>query len=399
MEKHKLKDDVYWIGAIDFNLRSFHHYSEAQRGTTYNAFFIDDEKKVLVDTVAEEFTHELIQRLSSHIEPEKIDYIICHHLVRDHAGALARMVELCKPEIIFCSKMGLISMKGQFDTTGWNIQVLKDGETLNIGKRNLTFYETRMLHWPDSMCSYIHEDKILFTHDAFGQNIATSNRYAGCVDRNVLFEELQYYYANIVLPFSSQVLKTLEKIKSLNIEIDIMAPDHGLMYNRKEDIDFVFKCYEDFAKQAFVKSAVILHDSMWGATEKMAAIIGETLYEEGICYTILDIQKNHPADIMNALMNASILLIGAATRNNLPMTGMMATLTHIKGLRPLNKVGAAFGSYGWSGEAPEILTKWLEEMNIKVIAEPLRIQYGLSPEQIEECKQFAKKIVSAVNEI
>ncbi len=397
MEKHILKDGVYWVGAIDFNLRSFHHYSEAQRGTTYNAFFIDDEKKVLVDTVSEEFTQEFIQRLSEYIEPEKIDYIICHHLERDHSGALARMVELCKPEIIYCSKLGLTSMKGQFDTTGWNIQVVKDGETINIGKRNITFYETRMLHWPDSMCSYIHEDKILFTHDAFGQNIATSLRFAECVDRNVLYEELKYYYANIVLPFSSQVLKTLDKLASLNLDIDIMAPDHGLMYRRKEDIEFVLQCYDEFAKQPFKKSAVILHDSMWGATEKMASIIGETLFEEGIPYTVMDIQKNHPADIMNALMDASILLVGAATRNNLPMTGMMATLTHIKGLRPLNKCGAAFGSYGWSGEAPEILTKWLEEMNIKIISEPLRIQYGLNPQQIIECQEFAKKIAASID--
>ncbi len=400
MKEHMLAPDIHWVGAVDFNLRSFHHYSESHRGTTYNAYFINDEKKVLLDTVSAEFADELLYRLSKHIELEKLDYMVCHHMEKDHSGSLPIIVEKCKPEIIFCSKLGLQSMKGQFDTTGWNIQVVADGETINIGKRTLTFFETRMLHWPDSMVSYCAEDKILFSNDIFGQNIASSSRFVDEVDRAILYQEMKFYYANIVLPYSGQALKAMERLLGLNVPINTIAPDHGLIFRRAEDIAYLLDCYKEFAHQEFKKSALILHDSMWGATAKMAHIIADTLQEEGnIPYVVLDIQRNHPAEIMNALMDASILLVGASTRNNMPMVGTMYTLAHIKGLRPQNKVGAAFGSYGWSGEAPRQLTEALTDLGVHIIADPLRVQYGLSNEHIEECKEFARTLIAGLENL
>ncbi len=399
MKEHMLAPDIHWVGAVDFNLRSFHHYSESHRGTTYNAYFIDDEKKVLLDTVSEEFADELLYRLSKHIELEKLDYMICHHMEKDHAGSLPIIVEKCKPEVIYCSKLGMQSMKGQFDTTGWNIQVVADGETINIGKRNLTFFETRMLHWPDSMVSYCPEDKILFSNDIFGQNIASSDRFVDQVDRTVLYQEMKFYYANIVLPYSGQAVKALERLLGLNVPIDMIAPDHGLIFRTQDDIAYLIECYKEFAAQEFKRSALILHDSMWGATAKMAHIIADTLQEEaGIPYKILDIQRNHPAEIMDALMDASIILIGASTRNNMPMVGTVYTMAHMKGLRPLNKVGAAFGSYGWSGEAPRQVSESLADIGVHVLTEPLRVQYGLNQEQIIDCKNFAKSVIAGLEE-
>lgn len=399
MNEYTLANGVYWVGAVDFNLRSFHHYSTSPRGTTYNAFFVDDEKKTLIDTVSHEYLDALCYQLSKYLETPKLDYLICQHMERDHAGSLPEIVERFKPEVIYCSKLGLQSMKGQFDTTGWNIQVVADGETISLGKKTVTFFETRMLHWPDSMVSYLNEDKILFTNDIFGQNIACSSRYIDSIPRAIVYEELKYYYGNIVLPQSKLALNALGKIKALNVPIDIIAPDHGLMFRTQEDIDFLFDSYTEFAQQTFKKSVLIAYDSMWAATEKMAHIITDTLIEAGIPTKALDVQKNHVADIMGAFMDSSILLLGSATRNNLPMTAIAGLINHVKGLAPKNRYGAAFGSYGWSGEAPKMLTEELKNMKFEVLAEPLRVQYGVNAEQAETCKAFAKQIAEEIHKL
>ncbi len=397
MKEYTLADKVYWVGAVDFNLRSFHHYSTSPKGSTYNAYFINDEKKTLIDTVSCEYFDELNYQLSKHLDTPKLDYIICQHLERDHSGTLAEVVKKYNPDVIFCSKLGLQSMKGQFDTTGWNIQVVADGETISLGKKTVTFYETRMLHWPDSMVSYLNEDKILFSNDIFGQNIASSSRFIDSVDRSIVYHESKHYYANIILPYGNLVLKALEKLSALDIEI--VAPDHGLIFRTKEDIAFICQAYKEFAEQNFKKSALIAYDSIWGATSKMAHIIGESLFEEGIPYVLVDVQKNHVAEIANHLMDCSIIILGSATRNNNYMSAMASVVNHIKGLSPKNRYGASFGSYGWSGEAPKLLSQELESMGCTILADPLKVQYGLKENQIQECKDFAKKIVKAINEI
>ncbi len=402
MKEFKLAKDVYWVGAVDFNIRSFHHYSTSPRGSTYNAYYIDADKKTLIDTVSRDYFDTLLYQLSKHVDEVKIDYMVCLHLEQDHAGSLVEIVEKYKPETIFCSKLGLISLQGQFDTSGWNIKTVADGETIDLGNKKLTFYETRMLHWPDSMVAYLHEDNILFTNDIFGQNIACTSRCADTADdigRSILYEEMKSYYGNIILSQSNLVLKALEKIEGLNVPIDILAPDHGLIFRTKEDVQFAIESYKEFATQSFKKQAVIVYDSMWGATEKMAHIIGDTLLEEGIPYKVLDIQKNHVADVMSAFMDASILLLGSSTRNNNPMSAMMALVSHIKGLAPKNRYGATFGSYGWSGEAPKLLQEELEKMKFEILSPPLRMQYGLSKQQEKECVEYAKNLAKKINEI
>ncbi len=405
MKKTMLAKDVYWVGAIDFNLRSFHHYSTSPKGSTYNAYFVDDEKKCLIDTVSHEYYETLVAHLDEHLENQKLDYIICQHFERDHSGTLPQIMERYKPDVLYCSKLGLLSLKGQFDTEGWNIQAVADGETISLGKKKVTFYETRMLHWPDSMITHLQGSEgcdhcnILFTNDIFGQNIACAERFIDNYDRGVLYSELKRYYANIILPYSAIVLKALEKVVTTIGEVDMLAPDHGLIFRTKEDIDFVYKAYTEFATQSFKKSAVIAYDSMWYATERMAQIIGEVLYEEDIPYVLVDVQKNHVAEIMTYLMDASIILLGSSTRNNLPMTSMAALVNHLMGLAPKNRYGAAFGSYGWSGEAPKLLTESLEKMKVEILSEPLRIQYGVNKEQEAECRKFAKELADKINAI
>ena len=206
MKPLEIKKDIFWVGSVDFESHNFHGYSLSPQGTTYNAYVVKDKKTVLFDTVKASDVSTLLCRLAHVVEPSKVDYIVVNHVELDHSGALPMLVAACKPEKIFTSPMGQKTMEAHFDTTGWPIQVVKSGDSINIGKRNIHFLETRMLHWPDSMFSYIPEDKLLISNDAFGQNIASSERFTDEIDRTVLDHAMTEYYHNIVLPFSPQVL-------------------------------------------------------------------------------------------------------------------------------------------------------------------------------------------------
>ncbi len=398
MQPVLLKNDIYWVGAVDYNLRNFHRYSRSPMGSTYNAYLVKDEKNVLFDTVDEEYSDELLKRISELMDPSEIDYIVLNHMEKDHAGSIEHIVEVCKPEKIFCSVMGEKSLKSQFNTEGWPIHVVKDGERLNIGKRNITFLETRMLHWPDSMVSYLEEDKILISNDAFGQNVATSRRFADEYERPLLLQAMKDYYYNIILPYSPLVLKTLERVKKLGIEIDIIAPDHGLIFRTKEDIEFLLNTYVEMATQPYKLNAVIAYESLWGASKKMAYAIGDGLQSVGVPFTIIDAQENHCSTVMNALADASALILGSSTRNNMPLVNMIGLMAHVKGLKPKNLVGAAFGSYGWSGESPKAINDELVSMGVEVVAEPVRAYFGPSEADLKACFELGQKVGNALKE-
>lgn len=391
-----LKKDIYWVGAIDFNLRDFHHYSRSPMGSTYNAYLIKDEKNVLIDTVSAGHEGELLSRISALIDPTEIDYIICNHLEKDHAGCLEKIVQICKPEKIFCSVLGEKSLRNQFNAEDWPIHVVKDGERLNIGKRNIKFLETRMLHWPDSMVSYIEEDKVLISNDIFGQNVATSRRFVDEYERPALLQAMKDYYYNIVLPFSPMALKAIARIQSLGLEIDVIAPDHGLIFRTQDDINFLINSYIEFAEQKPKLHAVIVYETLWGATRKMATAIGEGLDCAGVPYTIIDAQKNHCSSVMNALADSSALILGSSTRNNMPLVNMMGLIANVKGLKPKNLVGASFGSYGWSGESPKMLNDELVSMGVEIAAEPVRAFFGPNEAEISACIELGKKVGEAL---
>ena len=364
MQHVEMKKNIFWVGTADFDNRSFHGYSESPEGTTYNAYLVKDEKNVLFDTVSASFADSMLARLSALLPPEKVDYIVCHHLEADHAGSLARMVECCKPEKIFCSQLGLKSMQGHFDTSNWPVQTVKNGESISIGSRSVQFFETRMLHWPDSMVSWLASDKLLFSNDAFGQNIATTARFTDEdeVKETELLHRIREYYYNIVLPYSSQVLTALNALGGLDIET--IAPDHGLIFRRKKDCAFILDTYRRLAEQKPQKRALILYDTMWRSTEKMAYTVAEGLAEAGVPARIMSLKSNHHSAIMTELSCCGAVLAGSPTHNNGILPLVAAMLTYMKGLRPLNRIGGAFGSFGWSGESPKILHEWLESMHM-----------------------------------
>jgi flavorubredoxin len=394
MQPVEIKKDIFWVGAVDYDNRDFHGYSLSPEGTTYNAYLIKDRKNVLVDSVSASFTGVMLCRLANALPLEKVDYIVCNHLELDHAGALAELVARCKPEKIFCSQMGVKSMQGYFDCKDWPVQAVQNGESLSIGSRTLQFFETRMLHWPDSMVSYIPEDKLLFSNDAFGQNIASTVRYADDVGEEYLRSAIVEYYYNIVLPYSLQVTNALKALGVLDIEM--IAPDHGLIYRNKQSVGFILDAYARLAEQKPGRRALIIYDSMWHSTEKMAYAAASGLEEAGVPSRIMSLKRNHHSHVMTELSRCGAVLVGSPTHNNGIMPTVAAMLTYMKGLRPKNRLGGAFGSYGWSGESPKIVHEWLESMGMEMPAPFVKTQWTPGHESFGQCHELGKAVGQAL---
>jgi len=397
MRPVEIKDGIFWIGAVDWNRRNFHGYSKSSLGTTYNNFLIMDEKVTLVDTVAEEFWGTLKCNLAQVLgDDRKIDYFVINHLEPDHAGCLALAVEKYRPEKIFTSPMGEKAMKAHFHYTDWPVEVVPTGTEISLGKRRLQFIETRMLHWPDSMLTYCPEGKIAFTNDAFGQNWATSERWADEVDRHTLENLMKDYYANIVLPYSPVVLKILKALDEMNLDIDTICPDHGLLF-RGDDIQWVLDKYVEFAEQKPKNKAVIVYDTMWHSTEKMAQAVAFGLADEGVSVRLMSMKSNHHSEVMAEVYDAAAVIVGSPTHNNGILPLMADMMTYMKGLRPQNKIGAAIGSFGWSGECVKILTKWLEDIGMDVL-DPVKVKHVPDHDALNLCYEQGKAIAAAIKE-
>ena len=395
MQPVEIKKDIYWVGYVDYDHRDFHGYSRSPDGSTYNAYFIKDEKNVLLDTVAAGCEGTLLCRLSRVIDPEKIDYIVCNHMELDHAGALEAIVERCKPEKIFVSQTGLKSMAGYFDCKNWPVQAVKSGDSINIGKRTIVFQETRMLHWPDSMVSYIPEDKLLVSNDIFGQNIASSARFVDELGDDGEYERrVKEYYFNIVLPYSPMVLKTLPVVEKL--DIDMIAPDHGLISRGEKSVRRIIDMYRAMAEQKPQQRALIFYDTMWQSTESMAYAVCSGLEENGVPTRIMSVKQNHHSAVMTELADCGAVLAGSPTHNNTVLPLMAAQLTYMKGLRPQNRIGGAFGSYGWSGEGPKFLHEQLASMNMEMPSEPVKCNWRPDHDALKACHSLGATIAEAL---
>ncbi len=388
----KISESVYWVGAIDWKIRDFHGYLTS-RGSTYNAFLILDEKITLLDTVKAPFKDELIARISSVIDPKKIDYIVSHHSEMDHSGCLPEIIELTKPEKVFASKMGVKTLKEHFKLN-CEITQVDNGEKISLGKNSLIFYETRLLHWPESMISYMPEEKILFSQDGFGMHLANYEVFADEIEESILFEEGKKYYANILLPYSKLVLKLLENIKNLGIEIKILAPDHGPIW--RKDIDKYINWYEKWAKQEPEKKAVVVYATMWGSTELMARAICEGISSKGVEVKLMPHAGSHRSDIITEVLCAGGLIVGAPTINNNMFPKVADYLSYIKGLKPQNLKGFAFGSYGWSGEGATQIQNILKEMKVEIIRDELKVKYVPNDEDLKVCYESGKLLAEKI---
>ncbi len=390
----KLTEHVYWVGAIDWTIRDFHGYT-TKRGSTYNAYLIMADKITLIDTVKGPFKGELMARIASLVDPKRIDYIVSNHSEMDHSGCLAEVIEEVQPEKVFASVMGAKALNEHFRIDR-EIVPVKDGSELSLGNLTLSFMETRMLHWPDSMFSYLKEEKLLFSQDAFGMHLASSERFADEVDDAVLEYESATYYANILLPYSQLIVGLLDKVEKSGIPIDIIAPDHGPVW--RKDLGRILSRYRKWALQKPENKAVVLYHTMWHSTELMAEAIAEGLREGGTTTKVMSMGSFHRSDVAYEILNAGALVAGSSTLNNNILPAMADVLTYLKGLKPKNLIGAAFGSHGWSGEAPLHIRDILAEMKVDLVGEPLKAKYVPDGETLEACFALGKTISQKLGE-
>jgi flavorubredoxin len=394
MEPLEIAKDIYWVGAVDWNIRDFHGYS-TYRGTTYNAYLIVDDKITLVDTVKKEFADDLLTKVSKVVDPKKIDYVISNHTEMDHSGGLARVMHrVGEDKPLYCSKMGFKNLQKHFPQK-WNYKPVENGGELSIGKRTLTFLETRMLHWPDSMFSYLKEDKILFSSDGFGQHYAGLERFDDEIGDDIM-PHARKYFANILLPYSPLVLKLVEKVTEMGLAVDMICPDHGVMW--RKDPAKIINAYVEWSKQEPKRKALVIYDTMWHSTEKMAETIVAALGSEGVVAQPMHLRSWHRSDIMTEVLDAGAVIVGSPTINNGLFPTVSDFLTYMKGLKPQNKIGAAFGSYGWSGEAVKLLNQELDAMKFNLVDPGLKIQYVPDDQGLDACRKLAKKVAQALPE-
>ena len=370
----------------------FPWYSNYQ-GTTYNSFLIVDEKITLIDAVKKEFADELIANISQLVDPKKIDYVISNHTEMDHSGGLPRVMHrIGEDKPLYCSKMGHKNLSRHFSQK-WNYQPVEDGGELSLGKRNLTFMETRMLHWPDSMFTYVNEDKLLFSSDAFGQHYAGLERFDDEI-QDAIMPHTKKYFANILLLYSPLILKLVDKVKDMGLALDMICPDHGIIW--RKDPSKIINAYVEWSTQKPKRKAVVIYDTMWHSTEIMAETIVHAFGEEGVNARPMHLRSCHRSDIITEVLDAGAVIVGSPTINNGLFPTVSDFLTYMKGLKPKNKVAAAFGSYGWSGEAVKLINEELEQMKLDLIDPGVRIQYVPDDKGLDACHELGKKIAQAL---
>ncbi len=362
MKAREIKKGIYWVGCVDWDLRNFHGYL-TQRGSTYNAYLVIDEKVTLIDTVKEYLAEEMFERIAKIIDPSKIDYIISNHVEMDHSGALPAVMKKAPNATIIASPNGVRGLKEHFGDH-YNYRAIKDGENISLGERSMTFVLTPMIHWPDNMVAYMPEEKLLFSNDSFGQHLASSERIDHEYPIDVIMEEARKYYANIVLPYSAQVQKALKLINELDIEM--IAPSHGIIWEKY--IDRIIEAYNYWASNKTEKKAVICYDTMWGSTKKQAFAIQSVLEDKGYSTSIYNVSLTHISDIMTDLITAEYVCVGSPTLNNNMLPTVAAFLTYLKGLAPKNRKAIAFGSYGWGGQSIGIVEKLLTEAGFEIMS-------------------------------
>ena len=391
MEIVELKKGIYWVGAIDWNIRDFHGYS-TPFGTTYNAYLILDEKNVLVDTVKAPFYLEMMGRISEIIDPSKIDVVVSNHVEMDHSGSLPQIVERIGSPTVITSERGQKGLIKHYKKL-LKFKIVKSGDTFSAGHRTLTFVEAPMLHWPDSMFTYVKEDRVLLPNDAFGQHFASCQRFEDEVGDEVM-KHAAKYYANILWPLAPLILKKVDEVVKMGIPIDMIGPSHGLIW--RKDPSRIIQAYVDWSQGKVRNKIVVIYDTMWGSTESIAKAILKGLMEEGAEARLLHLRSNHRSDIIEEMLDAKGILLGSPTLNNGMFPSMGDFLTYMKGLRPKGKVFGLFGSHGWGGGAIKEIRRALEQEKFEIWERELPVQFVPDPEELKSAVQFGKDFARKV---
>lgn len=388
----KINDHVTWVGKIDWELKKFHgeEYS-THRGSSYNSYLVRDKKTVLIDTIWMPYAKEFVQNLKKEIDLSEIDYIIANHAEVDHSGALPELMKEIPDTPIYCTKNGIQSLKGHYHQD-WNFVEVKTGDKLNIGDRDLIFVEARMLHWPDSMFVYMTEDNILFSNDAFGQHYASESLYNDTVDQAELYQEAIKYYANILTPFSPFVTKKIEEVLSFNLPVNMICTSHGVIW-RDNPVQIVEQ-YLKWADNYQENQVTLVYDSMWRGTSRMAEAIAEGLKKSmpGTTIKLVHAGLMDKNDVITELFKSKAILVGSSTINKGILSSMAAVLEMVKGLKLKNKKGAAFGSYGWSGESVPLLEELLEESGIELASPGIKELWNPDEDAMARCVDYGEAL-------
>lgn len=388
----EISEGVYWVGAIDWNGRDFHGFT-TPGGTTYNSYLVIGEKTALIDTVKAPFAGEMLRRIGQIIDPSKLDYIVVNHMEPDHSGSLAELKKQTNAKILI-TKRGLDILSGYFRDAGidkWDIETVKTGDKLDLGSKTLIFLEASMLHWPDSMETFLKEDGILFSNDGFGQHIATSKRYD--FEAGDIIPDAAEYYANILMPFHIPLLHFFKVLDEQGIEPLQIAPSHGIIW--KKDLKKILEAYGSWANGEVKEKVLVIYDTMWGSTELMANEITEAIRGAGVEVKLLNLRKNPRSLIMKEMLDAAAFAVGSPTLNNGLFPTVGDFLVYLKGLRPQKKKAIAFGSYGWGGGAVKLVEQELKNAGIEVLEPGLQIKYRPFEKELDSCRELGRRLAAA----
>lgn len=392
----KITDSVTWVGKRDWELRTFHgeEYS-THRGSTYNSYLVRDEKVALIDTVWSPYDEEFVENLKKEIDLNQIDYIIVNHGEVDHSGALPKLMQEIPDKPIYCTKNAVNSLKGQYHKD-WNFNIVKTGDKLSLGSKELIFIEARMLHWPDTMFCYLTGDNILFSNDAFGQHYATEQVYNDLVDQCELYQEAIKYYANILTPFSSFVRDKINEVLSFNLPLNMICTSHGVIW--RDNPAQIIEQYLKWADNYQENQITILYDSMWNNTRKMAEAImaGIIAQDKEVVVKLFNVARTDKNDIITEVFKSKGILVGSSTINNGILSSIAGILEEIRGLGFRNKKAAAFGSYGWGGESVKMITEELKKGGFEILNDGIKEKWVPDEEALERCRQYGKEIASMV---
>ncbi|MFQ3574368.1 MAG: FprA family A-type flavoprotein [Thermodesulfovibrionales bacterium] len=399
MNAVEVRNGIYWVGAIDWAVRDFHGYITPS-GTTYNNYLILDREITLLDTVKHDFSEVTIKNIRSLVNPKDIKHVVVNHIENDHVTSLDDIMQLTPNATIYITEKGKKGLEKFFDVSNWDIKVVKTGDTLNIGSRTLLFLETPMLHWPDSMMTYIKEDKVLISQDAFGQHIASSVRFddelINCESITFLDEGVIDYYANILMPFGQLIKNKISDIQKLGLEIEIIAPDHGIIW--RSNPGKVIQMYLDMANGKAEESVAIIYDTMWHSTEIMTLPIMQAIKDEGLNCKVIKLRSTPMSVAIKEFWKARGMLVGTPTLNNIMFPSVAEFLTHLRGLRPKNRIAGAFGSYGWSGGAVKEAYEEFKKMGLELYEPGLQVLYRPSADDEKKLYDFGKAFAQKVRE-
>ncbi len=377
-----LKDNIFWIGYVDWNVRDFHGYKTG-RGSTYNAYLMCDEKNAVIDAVKAPYAGHLLANLRAHLPLDRVDYMVVNHAEPDHSGSVPAVMAACPNATLVCDEKCRRVLAMHYDTEGWRFKIVKSGDRISLGARSLLFLETPMVHWPESMFTYVPEENLLFSMDAFGQHFASATRFDDTENLNVIMSEAKTYYANIVMLYARSIRAALQS--AVGLEIEMIAPSHGVIWRRH--LGEILKAYDAWTLHKPSRKVLVVYDTMWKSTEMMADAIANGLLASEVDVRLYHVSAAHITELATEILDAAGVAIGSPTLNMTLMPQMASLLTYWKGLKPMHKVGFAFGSYGWSKHGgPTEVETYLKDMQVDLVRPALHVQFVPKADDLDECR-------------